>query len=53
MSLKDNQLNEMAARSTFRYLNLQSNPTGTFTSLIGGNPVQSTINMLNSTGQLN
>ena len=53
MSLKDDQLNEMAARSTFRYLNLQTNPTGTFTSLIGGNPVQSTINMLNSTGQLN
>ena len=53
MSLKDDQLNEMAARSTFRYLNLRTNPTGTFTSLIGGNPVQSTINMLNSTGQLN
>ena len=53
MSLKDDQLNEMAARSTFRYLNLRINPTGTFTSLIGGNPVQSTVNLLNSTGQLN
>ena len=52
MSLKDDELNEMAARSTFRYLNVP-NPRGAFTSLIGGNPVQSTVNFLNSAGQLN
>ena len=45
LSLKDDQLNEMAARSTFRYLNLAT-PSAKFTSLIGGNPVQSTINLL-------
>ena len=45
LSLKDDQLNEMAARSTFRYLNLAT-PAAKFTSLIGGNPVQSTINLI-------
>ena len=42
LSLKDDKLNEMAARSTFRYLN-DATPAGQFTSLIGGNPVQSNI----------
>ena len=45
LSLKDDQLNEMSARSTFRYLNLAT-PAAKFTSLIGGNPVQSTINLI-------
>ena len=45
MSLKDNELNEMAAQSTFRYLN-SATPSASFTSLIGGNPVQSTVTRL-------
>ena len=42
LSLKDDKLNEMAARSTFRYLN-DATPAGQFTSLIGNNTVQSNI----------
>ena len=42
---KDNELNEMAAQSTFRYLN-SATPSASFTSLIGGNPVQSTVTRL-------